>query len=710
MGFIASLRNTVGSAVAAVSGGGEGAKSARSAALLEQAIPLHESGELDAAEALYRRVLQKQPRHAEALHLTGVLQHQRGDHVAALDCIEAAIRERPDVALFHFNRGNVLAALERREAAAAAFSETVRLNPQHSSALFNLGKSCMQMQQPEQAVPALRRAFELDPALPGLRFELAAALVVLGEKQASQACHREAVDLLRDHWPQAEAPNSARLLFAYGLHQLGAWTEAKSHYLDVLASQPTLEEEIKTHSNLANCYNQLGQMSEAVMHYRETLRLNPDFADTASSIASCVNYDPHGTPEQVIEAHRDWSRRFADGLHDPRRAWPHDRDPERRLRIGYVSPDFRRHPVTSLFAPILERHDRERFETFCYYNHPGSDEVTERVRGAAAHWRDVNALSDSELAQRIEADGIDILIDLAGHTAWNRLRMFARKPAPVLVEWLGYFNSTGIETFDYFLSDPHSSPPGQERWFSEKLLRLPETRFCYSPHAFMPEVGPLPALAHAGQVTFGCFNNLSKLNPAVLRLWSRILEALPSSRLVIQAHALDDPPNRARFARLAAECGISVARLELRPFVPLEEAAKAYLGIDIALDPFPFCGGMTSFEALWMGVPVVTRDAGLIAGRQTLSMLANLGLEELIARDDEAYVAIAVGLARDLERLSQVRAGLRPRFAASPLMDYPGFTRHLESSLRGMWHRWLADSAPRVSNGMSNAAQSPSVR
>ena len=666
------------------------------AAALQRALPLHESGRLDEAETLYREVLRADPRHPDALHLLGVVQHQRGDHAAALRSINAALLARPGSALFHFNLGNVLAALGEQEPAATSFAEAVRLNPEHAAAWFNLGKARVQMKRPDLAVPALRRAFELDPAQPDLRFELAAALVTLGDSIAgSQQFHREATALVRDHWRDAENPGAARLVLAYALHQQGAWTEAAAHYRSLLDSGPTPEVELKAHSNLANCCNQLGLMGEAIRHYRETLRLNPAYADTASSIASCLNYEPDCTPADVLAAHRDWSRRFAAGLHDPHRRWDRGRAPERRLRIGYVSPDFRRHPVAALFAPVVERHDSECFEVFCYYNYRGSDDVTERIRRAAAHWRDVIDLDDAGLARRIEEDRIDILVDLAGHTAHNRLRAFARKPAPILVEWLGYFNTTGIDAFDYFLSDPHSSPPGQDQWFAETLLRLPDTRFCYAPYPFMPEVGELPALmsrnrgGQRGHVTFGCFNNLAKLNPAVLKLWARILNAVPAARLVIQAQALDDLPNRARFAQAAAGCGIPADRTELRPFVPLEDAAKAYHGIDIALDPFPFCGGMTSFEALWMGVPVVTREAELIAGRQTLAMLANLGLSELAGRDDEAYVDIAVRLAGDLDRLARLRRDLRPRFAASPLMDYARFTTGLEAALRGMWRKWL---------------------
>jgi predicted O-linked N-acetylglucosamine transferase (SPINDLY family) len=315
--------------------------------------------------------------------------------------------------------------------------------------------------------------------------------------------------------------------------------------------------------------------------------------------------------------------------------------------------------------------------------------MTERMRRCAHHWRDIAGLDDATVADRIRADGIDILVDLVGHTKYTRLPVFARRPAPVQASWLGYFNTTGLATMDYFVTDPVSSPPGQERYFVEKLVRLPATRFCYEPPEYMPEVGALP-LRRQGYVTFGSLNNIAKLNDHVLALWARVLAAVPDSRLLLQASALSDPLFQRDFRASAARHGIPAERLELRRFAPIDQAARTYHDIDIALDPFPFCGGMTSLDALWMGVPVVTLPQTMIAGRQTASMLANLGLPELIAPDEASYLACAVELARDVERLATLRTGLRERFRRSPLADYEGFTRDLEHAFGEMWRAWLA--------------------
>ncbi|HEY5293724.1 MAG TPA: peptide-binding protein, partial [Burkholderiales bacterium] len=403
------------------------------------------------------------------------------------------------------------------------------------------------------------------------------------------------------------------------------------------------------------------------------------------------NYDPDCSPEQAAAEHRRWAEQVAAPHYPKFVRFDNDRDAERPLRIGYVSPDLRRHPVSAIFAPILAAHDRSRVEVTCYYNYSGEDVVTLRLKSLAARWRSVAGIDDDALCRQIRADRIDILVDLAGHTMHNRLLAFARKPAPIQVSWLGYFNTTGLATMDYFVSDPWSSPAGQERYYVESLLRLPHTRFCYEPPEYMPEVSPLPAQTN-GHVTFGCLNNLAKLNDKVLALWAEVLRAIPAATLLIQAAALDDAPNRVRFGKLCERHGIEPARLALRGFVPIERSSASYAEIDIALDPFPFSGGMTSLEALWMGVPVITLAGETIACRQSASMLMNLGLPELIAENAEQYVANALRIARDLPRLTELRAGLRARFAASPLMDYAGFTRSLEAAYRDMWRAWIGSS------------------
>ncbi len=578
----------------------------------------------------------------------------------------------------------MLVALGSSDEACSAFGAALALKPDYPSASYNQAKTQAELRRYAEAIRGFRA---LPPDMPGLVHDYANALLgAAAEHNADEtALLDEAITLLMDSWPAAPAPFEARAALGWALEQRKRWSEAVEHYTGALMLTP---DSAKVHNNLANCYNQLGRISEAVMHYRRLYEIAPDFPDALTSVLANLNYDPVATPQQVFDEHRAWAQAVAAPLYRQSPRFDNSPDLARPLRVGFISPDLRRHPVSYIFGPILGAFDGSAVEAVCYYNFPQKDVVTERLLPLAHSWRDVAVLSDEQLHDLIRSDRIDILVDLAGHTIHNRLRLFAGRAAPIQVSWLGYFNTTGLETMDYFLSDPHSSPSGQERFYSENLLRLPNTRFCYQPSEYMPKVSALPATRN-GHVTFGCFNNLSKVNELVLGVWARVLAAVPQSRLIMQAAAFGDGPNCARFLKLAANAGMDTKRLELRGFMPVEKAPYAYHDIDIALDPFPFCGGMTSLESLWMGVPVVTLEQPMIAGRQTLSLLANLGLPDLVAANDQNYVEIAVALARDPVLLAGLRRDLRLRFAASPLQDYAGFAREMETAFRRMWHDWL---------------------
>jgi predicted O-linked N-acetylglucosamine transferase (SPINDLY family) len=653
---------------------------------VEAAIGLFERGRIAEADKVCAHVLAREPDHAPALHLRGLVALGRGEAAHAAALIGAAVVRAPEVALYHFNLGNALRELGRPDEAAARYARATELEPGRFAAWFNLAQLHADARRPAEAAAAFRRALTVEPDHGAARLGLAAALVESAQDGVpSRAASEQILALLETGWAQTPEPLRARFYVAIALSGAERWTEAVPHFEAVVREHPDAAE---ARNQLANCYNRLGRARDAMREYRATFRAAPHFHHALTSVLGTINYDPDAPSEAVLEAHREWAASAAAAYYPRHVRFDNDRDPGKRLRVGYVSPDLRRHPVSALFAPVLARHDPGGFETFCYYGFPRSDAITERLRAAADHWRDVAGLSDAALADAVRADRIDILVDLAGHTRHGRLLAFARRPAPVQVSWLGYFNTTGLATIDYFVTDPVSSPPGQERYFVEKLVRLPATRFCYEPPEYMPEVSALPARRN-GYVTFGCLNNLAKVHDGVLALWARVLAAVPDARLVLQASALNDPLRRAELTATAARVGIAPDRLELRRFVPAEEAATTYHGIDIALDPFPFCGGMTTLDALWMGVPVVTLPQTMIAGRQSASMLANLGLHDLIAQDADAYVGAASRLAADLDALARLRAGLRERFRASPLADYARFTADLECAYRSMWREWL---------------------
>jgi predicted O-linked N-acetylglucosamine transferase (SPINDLY family) len=654
---------------------------------IERAIALFERGRIGDAASICARILERAPADAQALHLLGLAADRRGDPLGAVRHLEAAVHADPANGLFQLNLGNALRAAGRFEDALARYARATELAPERFAAWFNLAQLHVDRGEHAAAAAAFRRALALEPASGAAQLGLAAALVdsAQGSPDGTVA-FAEALALLENGWPRSPEKSRARYVLALALAGCARWTESVAHLEALVAAHP---EHAEAHVQLANGYNQLGRAADAVREYRATYRLAPEYHHALTSVLGTLNAVPDATPEAVLEAHREWAAAVA-APHYP--AAPHfanSRASGRRLRVGYVSPDLRRHPVGAMFAPVLERHDPARVETFCYYNYPRGDAMTARIRSAAHHWREVAALDDAALADAVRADAIDILVDLVGHTKYTRMLVFARRPAPVQVSWLGYFNTTGLTTMDYFVTDPVSSPRGQERYFVETLVRLPATRFCFEPPGYMPEVGPLRAL-RTGAVTFGCLNNLVKVNDRVLALWGRVLAAVPGARLLLQASALSDPLVQRDLRARAEALGIPSERLELRPFVPVEQAARAYHDVDIALDPFPFCGGMTTLDALWMGVPVVTLPQAMIAGRQSASMLANLALPQLIAADEAAYVEVAASLARDLDRLAALRAGLRERFRASPLADYARFARDLEHAYGEMWTRWLA--------------------
>lgn len=440
-------------------------------------------------------------------------------------------------------------------------------------------------------------------------------------------------------------------------------------------------------NNLGIASQTLGLVDEAIAYYRRALELEPHFRDAHSNLLFCMNLSPRYTAEAMFREYRRWSEIHEAPLAAAIRPHPNLRDPDRRLRIGYVSPDFRRHAVAYFIEPVLANHDRDRYAITCYYNSPKSDEVTARLRGLGHCWRDVAGLSDEALAERVREDGIDILVDLAGHTRGDRLLAFARKPAPVQVTYLGYPNTSGMQTIDYRLSDEMADPGGfADLYHCERLARLPRTQWCYLPDPGALPVNALPALSGGG-VTFGSFNNVAKIGDAVIAAWSRILRRVPGSRLLMTS--IPGESARARIAAAFSACGVDGSRLELPSFLSDQEFWRVRQRIDIALDPFPYNGTTSTCEALWTGLPVMTLAGTYGPSRSGASLLAAVGLEQFIAQSEDQYVDLAAGLAADLPRLQGLRSSLRERMRKSPLMDHRGFTRTLEALYREMWKACL---------------------
>ena len=412
-----------------------------------------------------------------------------------------------------------------------------------------------------------------------------------------------------------------------------------------------------------------------------------------SNLLFCLNYSPDRSADSIFAEYRLWDAAHARPLAPANPAFDLDRDPDRRLRVGYVSADFRHHAASFFVGPWLTAHDRGQVEIFCYAEVRNPDAVTERFKAQADHWRSTVGMSDEAVAAMIRADRIDVLVDLAGHTSGNRLTVFARRPAPVQVaHMIGSGCTTGLTEMDAFLTDAQLAPPGSEGLFSERLIRLPRVPLVYAPPQGVPEVDPLPALRN-GHVTFGCFSRTARINDAVLDAWAAILEAVPTARLMLNSTPFQEEAARAAFTAKFAARGVGADRLDLVYTSPQPATWAAYGDIDIALDPFPHNAGTTTIEALWLGVPVVSLAARPPVGRFGKSLLGAVGLDDWAVDDVAAYVAKAVDAAGDLEALAVLRAGLRPRFEASPLRDAHGLAAATETAYRDLWRAWLARTA-----------------
>jgi predicted O-linked N-acetylglucosamine transferase (SPINDLY family) len=492
--------------------------------------------------------------------------------------------------------------------------------------------------------------------------------------QAIPLCRR-AVQLQPD---RAEAHNN----LGVALMNNGQLDEADAALQRALQLKPDYAE---AHGNFGNVLKERGQLAQAIAAYRRAIEISPANAVIHSNLVHTVYFHPDYGQAELLRESRGWAARHADPLRSFIRPHKNTRDPSRRLRIGYVSPDFNGHPVGRFILPLLACHDHQQFEIYCYASVQRSDSFTPRIQQQADVWRDIRTLSNDEAAKLIRQDRIDILIDLTMHMAKNRMLLFACKPAPVQATYLAYAGTTGLDTIDYRITDPHLDPPASsEEYYAERSIRLPQSYWCYEPPPESPEIAPLPA-ATKGFITFGCFNNFCKMSAGALQTWCGILTAVPNSRLLLHAAP---GSHRDVLRQKLSDSGIDPNRLGFTGKLPLPQYMRQYHNVDIGLDPFPYVGGSTTCDALWMGVPVVTLRGQTAVGRGGASILSNVGLTEFIAENPEQYLLIACGLAGDLSKLAELRSSLRTRIERSPLMNARQFAADIEAAYRQMWRTW----------------------
>jgi protein O-GlcNAc transferase len=621
------------------------------AAMIEEkfrlAVEHHQAGRLAPAEGLYREILQDQPRHAFSRFLLGRIALQQGDFDRARECIEQAIEIDDSNPSFHNDLGLVYQTLNRLDEAIASYERAVALGPEFYEANYNLGRIRFDQGRLTEAAELFEKAVAAQPAL-------------------VQA------------WCQ--------LGFIAG--KLGKLDDALRHFLKALELQP---HSVEVHHNLGNVYLDMGLPEEALDNYQRALAIQPDHRATHGNLVFTLLYLASSTPENILAAHRRYGELCEAQL---KPSWPahrNVRDPERRLRIGYVSPDFRWHSVACFIEPVLANHDKSAVEIHCYYTHHDRDATTERLSRLADHWIPCADLSDDALAQRIMDDGIDVLVDLAGRTQGNRLSVFARKPAPVQVSYLGYPATTGLSAIDYRLTTADLDPPGSEAWHTEQLYRLPTTLWCYRVPDDLPEIDPKPPVLSKGYVTFASMNTLAKVSTTTITAWAEILNAVPGARLLM-TNVPEGVARKLLITRLGSR-GIDARRLDLYSRIPRQEFLALTRDIDIVLDSFPYNGTTTTCEALSLGLPVVTVTGRTSVARSGHALLRSLSLPGLVARNVPEYVRIATDLARDTGRLAAVRRALPARFLSSPLRDEAILARDLEGAYRVMWRKWCAGGA-----------------
>lgn len=675
---------------------------------------LREAGRLEESLSAAREALGLDPWLAEAHLNEGAALHRLGQLGAAVVSYWAASTRMAQPAAVLANLQKALLQLTQGGSVPPEAELVARLlkAPQDGALALSLGKIEQQRPRTATAIACLERAAQLAPAASTL-LELGMLVFASGHGARAQeyllrafesggadaACYRRLSDWLskqgrfRLAGPRWRAileacPDEVPVLVNIGaaLQRQGLPCSAVGFHERALRIEPRRLEALLNH---AAALSDEGRLAEASAAYRRALEVAPDHALTASNMLFSLHLDPSVTAEQIFAEHVAFGRRFGvrAALEPARFAPARSRDPERRLRVGYVSPDLRAHPVAYFLEPVLRAHSAA-FELFCYSDALTPDAKTRELTALVPHFVDCSGWTDEALAERIAADQIDILVDLAGHTARNRMLTFARKPAPLQVSWIGYFDTTGLEAIDCRIADAHSVPPGAERWFVERVERLPRSSNCFA-HPPAPEPAPPPCLER-GHVTFGCFNNPAKLTRQGITVFGRILRQIEGSRILLEYGAFDDPVLRERYRGWFREEGIDDARVEIEGHAPLRAFLTSFSRIDIALDPFPYSGETTALHTLWMGVPLVALEGATLVQRLASRVLHVAGLSEWVARSADEYVAIACELARDPAQLARRRASQRAQLAASPLCDHAGVTRELEELYRRLWREWCA--------------------
>lgn len=646
--------------------------------MLERAFSLYQAGRIEEAAAACRSVLAGAPSTGDAHHLLGIIAHRAGRSDEAAEHVGRAITASPRQAEYRNTLGAIERAAGRLDAAIASFAAALEIEPRHAQAAANLGNALAQAGRYTEAAENYRRALAVAPNSPGVLNNLGNVLRELGDIDGAVQSFEAALRLNPSYV-------EARTNLGVALASAERFGEAAAAYRQALALDPN---HLPALANIGNALLVTGEHKEALAAYDRALAIKPDFAEVHLNVVALQNYLDDATAARTLAL----ARRFGNGLTVELAAFRNAPVPNKRLRIGLVSGDLRNHPVGRFLTPVIAHHDAAALEFVAYSTSPIEDEMTESLRQRISLWRNIRGMPSRAASDLIRQDEVDILVDLSGYTDGARLDIFARKPAPVQVTWLGYSGTTGVPGMDYILADRWVAPDGADDEFSEKVWRMPDSYLCFGTPDW-PMAGDLPA-RRKGRVTFGSFNNIGKVGERTVRCWLDVLRAVPGSHLVIKSSKGGVQARLDELQQQFVSEGIESSRLHFIDRVPDRAAHMAlYEEVDIGLDPFPYNGTTTTCEALWMGVPVLTLRGQSFVSRVGESLMQSVGLADWIAADAGDYVDRAARLAANLDELAALRGSLRQRFATSPLGDAPRFSRNFEAAMRGMWSRWCEGQA-----------------
>ena len=631
-------------------------------------------GKLNEAEATYKKILILEPKNIEVYNYLGVMQHEQGKLIEAEATYKKILALKPDLAEAYNNLGNTLNAQCKFVEAETSFRKAISLKPEYVEAYYNMGIILNKQQKYNEAEASYKKAINLKPDHVEAYNNLGTTLNEQSKFIEAEAFLRKAIALKPDH---VEAYNN----LGTSLNEQSKFIEAEAFFRKAIALKHDYP---IAYSNLGNTLQGLGKIEEATENYDKAIKLKVDYYKAYNNKNLCLNYSSSHSPLYIYQQHHKFEKQFG-GF---KAKLPYSQNIKKkfneRLRIGYVSGDFREHSVAYFFKPLLENHNAHVVETFCYYNNIFVDRITKSLMKTCDHWRSIFGIANSEILKIIKADKIDILVDLSGHTNNNNLLVFAQKPTPIQVTWLGYPNTTGLSAIDYRFTDSITDPIGEtDEFFSEKLLRLPNGFLCFQGNEKVIFESDLPR-SRQDYITFGSFNNSSKITSQVIDVWSKILDLVPKSHLILKCNKFKY--NKDYFFDLFKNKGLTKDRIHLYEHFPsTNDHLELYNSIDIGLDPFPYNGATTTCEALWMGVPVITLQGDRHVGRVGASILTNVGLKDFIAKDIDNYIKLAIEMSGNTSYLKEIRKNLRGQMQKSLLCDARTFANDIETSYKDMW-------------------------